>query len=102
MHLQHWTKTHLTVTLLFLHVYMNKETQRKCKNGPIKQLATPTLASGRQDLVHQKGKENGSNSPIKSKKKRMKIVIIAQPTLVQVIMETMTAMVMGVMVDHMV
>jgi hypothetical protein len=91
------------MTLLFLHLYMNKETQRKCKNEPMKQLATPTLANGRQDLVHQKGKEKWSNSPTKSKKKRMKIVIIAQPTLMHVIMETMTTMVMGeVMVDHMV
>jgi hypothetical protein len=36
---------------------MNKEAQRKCKNGQMKKLATPTLASGRQDMVHQIGKE---------------------------------------------
>ena len=62
MHLQHWMKTHLSVTLLFLarflhRLYVNKEAQRKCKNGPMKQLVTPTLVSGRQDLVHQIGKE---------------------------------------------
>jgi hypothetical protein len=39
MHLQHWMKTHLAVTLLFLahclhHLY--KEAQRKCKNEPMK------------------------------------------------------------------
>jgi hypothetical protein len=62
MHLQHWMKTHLSVTLLFLacflhRLYVNKEAQRKCKNGPMKQLVTPTLVSGRQDLVHQIRKE---------------------------------------------
>jgi hypothetical protein len=83
-------------------LYANKEAQRKCKNGPIKQLAIPTLASGRQGLVHKKGKKKGSDSLIKSKK-RMKTVMIAQPTLVQVIMETMTAMVKGEeMLDHIV
>jgi hypothetical protein len=38
-------------------LYVNKEAQRKCKNEPMKQLATPILASGRQDLVHQIGKK---------------------------------------------
>jgi hypothetical protein len=56
-----------------------------------------------EDKVHHKEKGKGSNSPIKSKKKRMKTMMIAQPTLVQVITETMTTMVMGeVMLDHMV
>jgi hypothetical protein len=95
-------KTHLSVTLVFLarclhRLYVNKEAQRKCKNGPMKQLATPTLASGRQDLVHQIGKEKGSKSPIKSKrKKRMKTVMITQPILVLVMMAAM------VMLDYMV
>ncbi|PWZ32124.1 hypothetical protein Zm00014a_031254 [Zea mays] len=73
------------------------EAQRKCKNGPMKQLVTPTLVSGRQDLVHQIGKEKGSKSPIKSKRKtRMKTVMITQPTLVLVMMAAM------VMLDYMV
>jgi hypothetical protein len=108
IHLQHLAKTHLTVTLIFLtrclhHLYTNKETQRKCKNRPMKQLVTPTLGNRRQDLVHHKGKKKGSNTSIKSKKKkRMKTVMITQLTLVHVIMEMMTAMVMGeVMSDHM-
>jgi hypothetical protein len=60
----------------------------------MKQLVTPTLATGRQDLVHPKGKEKELNSPIKSKK-MVNIVMIVQPTLLQVIMETMRAMLMG-------
>jgi hypothetical protein len=69
----------------------------KCKNGPMKQLVTPTFVSGRQDLVHQIGKEKGSKSLIKSKRKtRMKTVMITQPTLVLVMMAAM------VMLDYMV
>jgi hypothetical protein len=62
MHHQCWIKTHLAVRVLFQarclhHLYTNKESQRNYKNGPMKHLATPTLASERQYFVYQKGKE---------------------------------------------
>jgi hypothetical protein len=48
-------------------------------------------------LVHQIGKEKVSKSPIKSKRKKMmKTVMIAQPTLLPVMMAAM------VMLDYMV
>jgi hypothetical protein len=54
-------------------------------------------------LAHKKEKEKGSNSPTKSKKERTKTVMIAQTTIVHVIMEKMTTIVMGeIMLDHMV
>jgi hypothetical protein len=62
-----------------------------------------TLASERQDLVHKKGKKKGSNSSIKSMRKKRIRVMITQPTLVQVMMETTTTMVMEeVMLEQMV
>jgi hypothetical protein len=53
MRIQHWIRTHLTVTHPFLTTYLhqlpkNMETQRIYMNGLIQQLVTPTLGKEKE------------------------------------------------------